>query len=133
VRSPDTPGCLGGKPATTIVAYLYLDPALSETNPRKAPSALRADSAEPPRRSGEGDRRPPGGTRSENQNCRKPPDLVELPTALLVVGNPRPLLPLPGHSLLGVRKRGGAYLCADRVLGWIAERYGLSIPARQSP
>ena len=26
-----------------------------------------------------------------------------------------------------------AYLCADRVLGWIAERYGLSIPREAEP
>ena len=28
---------------------------------------------------------------------------------------------------------GVAYLCADRVLGWVAERYGLAIPREAEP
>jgi RND superfamily putative drug exporter len=130
----DAPRALGGSRAgKTIVAYLFLDPALSEDESqaraeRFAAGLGQATSAPVVKVTGA-----LPGTRSETEIAESHLIWVELATALLVIA----ILALYFRSLgipqLGVATVAVAYLCADRVLGWIAERYGLSIPREAEP
>jgi RND superfamily putative drug exporter len=130
----EIPGVLGkGNPGATIAVYLYPDPALSED-----------ESQESAERFAGGFRRATGaplvkvtgalpGNRSETEIGESHLIWVELATALLVVAILALYFRSPGVPLLGVSTVAIAYLCADRVLGWIAERYGLSIPREAEP
>jgi RND superfamily putative drug exporter len=129
----DAPGMLGGRPATTIVAYLYPDPALSEDESQESAERFasglgRATSAPLVKVTGA-----LPGTRSETELAESHLIWVELATALLVVGILALYFRSFGIPLLGVATVAIAYLCADRILGWIAERYGLSIPREAEP
>ncbi|HXS33883.1 MAG TPA: MMPL family transporter [Solirubrobacterales bacterium] len=129
----DTPGMLGGRPATTIVAYLYLSPALSEDESQESAERFasgfgRVTSAPLVKVTGA-----LPGTRAETEIAESHLIWVELATALLVVGVLALYFRSLGIPLLGVTAVAVAYLCADRVLGWIAERYGLSIPREAEP
>ena len=73
------------------------------------------------------------GTRSETEIAESHLIWVELATALLVVAILALYFRSLGVPLLGLATVAIAYLCADRVLGWIAERYGLSIPREAEP
>ncbi len=130
----DTPGMLGaGGAATTLVAYLYLDPALSEEESQESAERFateleRATSAPVVKVTGA-----LPGTRSETEITESHLIWVELATALLVVAILALHFRSLGVPLLGVSTVAIAYLCADRALGWIAERYGLSIPREAEP
>jgi RND superfamily putative drug exporter len=130
----DTPGMLGfGQTATTIVAYLYLDPALSEDESQEsaerfAAGFARATAAPLVKVTGA-----LPGTRAETRIAESHLIWVELATALLVVAILALYFRSLGVPLLGLATVAIAYLCADRVLGWIAERYGLSIPREAEP
>jgi putative drug exporter of the RND superfamily len=130
----DTPGMLGaGGAATTIVAYLYPDPALSEDESQESAERFaagleRATSAPAVKVTGA-----LPGTRSETEIAESHLIWVELATALSVVAILALYFRSLGVPLLGLSTVAIAYLCADRVLGWIAERYGLSIPREAEP
>lgn len=130
----DTPGMLGaGGTATTIVTYLYLDPALSEDESQESAERFadgleRATSAPLVKVTGA-----LPGTRSETEIAESHLIWVELATALLVVAILALYFRSLGVPLLGLSMVAIAYLCADRVLGWIAERYGLSVPREAEP
>ncbi len=130
----DSPGMLGvGGAATTIVAYLYLDPALSEDESQEraerfAAGLERATSAPVVKVTGA-----LPATRSETEIAESHLIWVELATAFLVVAILALYFRSLGVPLLGLSTVAIAYLCADRVLGWIAERYGLSIPREAEP
>jgi len=130
----DAPGMLGkGSPGTTIVTYLYPDPALSEgeaqeSAERFASGFARAASAPLVKVTGA-----LPGTWAETGIAESHLIWVELATALLVVAILALYFRSLGIPLLGVATVAVAYLCADRVLGWIAERYGLSIPREAEP
>ncbi len=130
----DAPGMLGaGQAATTIVAYLYLDPALSEGESQEraerfAAGLERASSAPVVKVTGA-----LPATRSETEIAESHLIWVELATAFLVVAILALYFRSLGVPLLGLSTVAIAYLCADRVLGWIAERYGLSIPREAEP
>ncbi|HEY2335206.1 MAG TPA: MMPL family transporter [Solirubrobacterales bacterium] len=132
----DTPGMLGSRrQGTTIVAYLYLDPRLSEDESQEsaerfATGLARASAAPPPLVKVTGAL---PGTRSETKIAESHLIWVELATALLVVAILALYFRSLGIPLLGVATVAVAYLCADRVLGWVAERYGLSIPREAEP
>jgi putative drug exporter of the RND superfamily len=122
----------GGR-GTTIVAYLYLDPGLSEgesqeSAERFATGLARASAAPLVKVTGA-----LPGTRSETTIAESDLIWVELATALLVVAILALYFRSPGVPLLGLATVAVAYLCADRVLGWVAERYGLSIPREAEP
>lgn len=117
----------------TIVTYLYLDPQLSEEESQEsaerfAAGFARATSAPLVKVTGA-----LPGTRSETKIAESHLIWVELATALLVVAILTLYFRSPGVPLLGLATVATAYLCADRVLGWIAERYGLSIPREAEP
>jgi RND superfamily putative drug exporter len=130
----DAPGMLGkGSPGTTIVTYLYPDPALSEgesqeSAERFASGFARATSAPLVKVTGA-----LPGTRAETELAESHLIWVELATALLVVAILALYFRSLGIPLLGISTVAVAYLCADRALGWIAERYGLSIPREAEP
>jgi RND superfamily putative drug exporter len=130
----DAPGMLGdGGAATTIVAYLYLDPALSEDESQEsaerfAAGLKRASSAPAVKVTGA-----LPATRSETEIAESHLIWVELATAFLVVAILALYFRSLGVPLLGLGTVAIAYLCADRVLGWIAERYGLSVPREAEP
>ena len=130
----DATGKLGaGRAATTIVAYLYLNPALSEAESQEraerfAAGLERASSAPVVKVTGA-----LPATRSETEIAESHLIWVELATALLVVAILALYFRSLGVPLLGLGTVAIAYLCADRVLGWIGERYGLSIPREAEP
>jgi len=130
----DMPRVFGsGRPGTTIVAYLYLDPALSEDESQEsaerfAAGLSRATSAPLVKVTGA-----LPGTRSETKIAESHLIWVELATALLVVAILALYFRSLGIPLLGVSTVAVAYLCADRILGWVAERNGLSIPREAEP
>jgi len=130
----DTPGMLDADgAATTIVAYLYLDPDLSEDESQESAERFaagleRATSAPLVKVTGA-----LPGTRAETEIAESHLIWVELATALLVVAILALYFRSLGVPLLGLATVAIAYLCADRVLGWIAERYGLSIPREAEP
>jgi RND superfamily putative drug exporter len=130
----DAPGMLGTRgAATTIVAYLYLDPALSEDESQEraerfAGGLERASSAAGVKVTGA-----LPATRSETEIAESHLIWVELATAFLVVAILALYFRSLGVPLLGLGTVAIAYLCADRVLGWIGERYGISIPREAEP
>jgi RND superfamily putative drug exporter len=130
----DAPGMLGaGGAATTIVAYLYLDPDLSEDESQESAERFaagleRATSAPVVKVTGA-----LPATRSETEIAESHLIWVELATAFLVVAILAFYFRSLGVPLLGLATVAIAYLCADRLLGWIAERYGLSIPREAEP
>jgi len=130
----DAAGMLGaGGTATTIVAYLYLDPALSEDESQQSAERFaagleRASSAPVVKVTGA-----LPATRSETEIAESHLIWVELATAFLVVAILALYFRSLGVPLLGLATVAIAYLCADRVLGWIGERYGLSIPREAEP
>lgn len=130
----DAPRLLGGgRTGTTIVTYLYLDPALSEDESQEsaerfAAGLRRATSAPLVKVTGA-----LPGNRAETEIAESHLIWVELATAVLVVAILALYFRSFGIPLLGVSTVAVAYLCADRVLGWIAERYGLAIPREAEP
>jgi RND superfamily putative drug exporter len=129
----DAQRSLGGGPPTTIVAYLYIDPSIGEDETQEraegfAAGLRRATSAPIVKVTGA----LPGNT-AETEIAEDHLILVELATALLVVVILALYFRSLGIPLLGLGAVAVAYLCADRVLGWIAERYGLSIPQEAEP
>ncbi|HEX3734424.1 MAG TPA: MMPL family transporter [Solirubrobacterales bacterium] len=128
----DPRGTRGGG-GTTIVAYLYLDPRLSEEESQQSAERFatglgRASAAPLVKVTGA-----LPGTRSETEIAESHLIWVELATALLVVALLALYFRSAGVPLLGLATVAVAYLCADRVLGWVAERYGLSIPREAEP
>jgi putative drug exporter of the RND superfamily len=130
----EAPGALDHtSPGTTIVVYLYPDPALSEDEAQESAERFaagfgRATSAPLVKVTGA-----LPGNRAETEIAESHLIWVELATALLVVAILALYFRAPGIPLLGISAVAIAYLCADRVLGWIAERYGLSIPREAEP
>jgi RND superfamily putative drug exporter len=130
----DAPGMAGNRSqSTTTVVYLYLDPALSEDESQESAERFatgfgRATSAPLVKVTGA-----LPGTRSETKIAERDLVWVELATALLVVAILALYFRSPGVPLLGLATVAIAYLCADRVLGWVAERYGISIPREAEP
>jgi RND superfamily putative drug exporter len=129
--APRMLGTSGG--ATTIVAYLYLNPALGEDEVQEraegfASGLRRATSAPEVKVTGA-----LPGNRAETEVSESHMILVELATALLVVAILALYFRSVGIPLLGLGTVAVAYLCADRVLGWIAARYGISIPREAEP
>jgi RND superfamily putative drug exporter len=122
-----------GGGTTTIVAYLYMDPSIGEDETQEraqqfAAGLRRATSAPAAKVTGA-----LPGNAAETEIAEDHLILVELATALLVVVILALYFRSLGIPLLGLGTVAVAYLCADRVLGWIAERYGLTIPREAEP
>ncbi len=130
----DAPGLLSSQQtATTLVTYLYIDPSLGESESqlaaeRFASGLKRATGAEAVEVTGS-----LPATRAETDIANRDILWVELVTMLLVVGILTFYFRSIGVPLLGLGAVAIAYLLADRILGWIAQRYGLSIPREAEP
>jgi RND superfamily putative drug exporter len=119
--------------ATTLVTYLYIDPSLGESESqlraeRFAAGLKGATGAEAVEVTGA-----LPAARAETDIANRDIVWVELVTMVLVVGILAFYFRAVGVPLLALGAVTVAYLVADRVLGWIAERYGLSIPREAEP
>lgn len=130
----DTPGLLAAhQSATTLLAYLYIDPSLSESEQQQLAEQFASGLK---RATGAGAAEVTGAlpaTRAETSVTNDFIVWVELATVLLVVGILALYFRSVGVPLLGLVSVTIAYLCADRVLGWVAERFGISIPQEADP
>jgi RND superfamily putative drug exporter len=130
----DTPGLLAAhRSATTLLAYLYIDPSLSESEQQQLAEHFAAGLK---RATGAGAAEVTGAlpaTRAETSVTNEFITWVELATVLLVVGILAFYFRSVGVPLLGLASVAIAYLCADRVLGWVAERFGIAIPQEADP
>jgi putative drug exporter of the RND superfamily len=130
----DAPGLLAARrTGTTLVTYLYIDPSLGEEDSQQAAERFasglkRVTGAETTEVTGA-----LPATRAELDIANRDILWVELATVLLVVGILAFYFRSLGVPLLGMEAVAIAYLLADRVLGWIAQRYGLSIPREAEP
>ncbi len=130
----DTPGLLAARQsATTLLAYLYIDPSLSESEQQQLAEQFASGLK---RATGTGAAEVTGAlpaTRAETSVTSDFIVWVELATVLLVVGILALYFRSVGVPLLGLVSVAIAYLCADRVLGWVAERFGIAIPQEADP
>jgi putative drug exporter of the RND superfamily len=130
----DAPGLLAAhRTATTLVVYLYIRPSLSESASQDTAERFAADLK---RVTGAGAAQVTGAlpaTRAESAVTNTYIVWVELATVLLVVGILAFYFRSAGVPLLGMASVGLAYLCADRVLGWVAQRFGITIPQEADP
>jgi RND superfamily putative drug exporter len=130
----DAPGLLGARRGgTTLVVYLYLDPSLSESEQQDAAEQFAAGLKRESRVSAVEVTGALPATRAETDIVNSHILWVELATVLLVVGILAFYFRSLGVPLLGLASVAIAYLCADHVLGWIAERFGISIPREAEP
>jgi putative drug exporter of the RND superfamily len=130
----DAPGLLASRRlGTALVVYLFTDPALGESETQEAADDFAT-----------GLRRATGApavhvtgalpaTRAETDITESHLPWVELATLLLVIGILALYFRSPGVPLLGLATVAIAYEVADHVLGWMAERYSISIPREVDP
>jgi putative drug exporter of the RND superfamily len=134
VPLPGAPGLLASRrPGTTLVVYLYIDPVLSEA---EAAGVAGRFASGLKRTSGAVSAEVTGAvpaTRAETEIAMNDLLWVELATVALVVAILALYFRSVGIPLLGLATVGIAYLLADRVLGWMAGRYGLAIPREVNP
>lgn len=130
----NAPGVLSSrKTATTLIAYLYVDPSLGESESQSAAESFASGLK---RAAGAGTVEVTGSlpaTRAETNIANRDVLWVELVTMLLVVGILTFYFRSVGVPLLALAAIAIAYLLADRILGWIAEQHGLSIPREAEP
>jgi RND superfamily putative drug exporter len=130
----DAPGLLAAhRLGTTLLVYLYIDPALDEVEAERAAdefaSGLRkASGAESSEVTGA---LPAAGAETRIANS----DLlwVELATVLLVVGILGFYFRSVGIPVLGLAAVAIAYLLTDRLLGLTGETFDLSVPREAEP
>ena len=130
----DAPGLLAARQSgTTLVTYLYIDPSLAESDQQLAAERFAT-----------GLKRASGATRTELTGVL--PATRAKRTSPIATSSGSSWQPCcwssasspstsarSGFPLLGLGAVGVAYLVADRVLGWIAEAFGLSIPREVEP
>ena len=130
----DAPGLLESKRlGSTLVVYLYVDPALrereqSEAVDRFASELQRATRAQSVHVTGA-----VPASRAETSLANEYLLWVELATVALVVGILGLYFRSLGIPLLGLGTVAIAYQVADHVLGWASERYSISIPREIDP
>jgi RND superfamily putative drug exporter len=130
----DAPGVLGARSyGSTLVVFLYMDPALSESESGEAASGFASGLK---RATGAAEAEVTGAlpaTRAETDIANRDILWVELATILLVVGILAFYFRSIGVPLLGLASVAIAYQLADHVLGWMGERFGLEIPREVEP
>lgn len=130
----DAPGLLESKRlGSTLVVYLYVDPALGENEQVDAVDGFaeelqKATSAETVHVTGA-----IPASRAETNIANRDLLWVTAATIALVVTILALYFRSVGIPLLGLGTVGIAYLIADHVLGWASERYGISIPREVDP
>jgi RND superfamily putative drug exporter len=130
----NAPGLLEGQRlGTTLVVYLYIDPELDEAEATETADGFAAGLR---RASGAASVEVTGAlpaTRAETKIAMSDLLWVELVTIALVVGILAIYFRSLGVPLLGLATVAIAYLLADRILGWMGERYGIEIPREVDP
>ncbi|MGN6255371.1 MAG: MMPL family transporter [Solirubrobacterales bacterium] len=130
----DAPGLLESKRlGSTLVAYLYIDPALLENEQheeaeRFAAGLQRATGAPTAHLTGA-----VPASRAETSLANDRLLWVELATVLLVVAILALYFRSPGIPLLGLGTVAIAYQVADHALGWVSDHYSISIPREVDP
>ncbi|HET9676615.1 MAG TPA: MMPL family transporter, partial [Solirubrobacterales bacterium] len=130
----DAPGLLESKRlGSTLVAYLYVDPALgekeqAETVDRFAGELQEATGAETVHVTGA-----VPASRTETNIANDDLLWVELATVALVVVILALYFRSVGIPLLGLGTVAIAYEVTDHLLGWASERYSISIPREVDP
>ncbi|MGN6664288.1 MAG: MMPL family transporter [Solirubrobacterales bacterium] len=130
----DAPGLLESKRlGSTLVAYLYIDPALAEGEQheeaeRFAAGLQHATGAPTAHLTGA-----VPASRAETSLANERLLWVEIATVLLVVVILALYFRSPGIPLLGLGTVAIAYQVADHVLGWASDRYSISIPREVDP
>jgi putative drug exporter of the RND superfamily len=130
----DAPGLLESRRlGSTLVVYLYIDPALTENEQTKAVDGFaeelqQATGAETVHVTGA-----VPASRAETNIANHDLLWVTAATIALVVIILALYFRSIGIPLLGLGTVGIAYLIADRVLGWASQRYSISIPREVDP
>jgi RND superfamily putative drug exporter len=130
----DAPGLLRArKSATTLLVYLYLPPSLSESESQETAEQFAAGLRGA---SGASEVKVTGAlpaTRAETGIANSHIIWVELATILVVLGILAFYFGSVGVPLLALATVGVAYLVIDRILGWVAQEYGLTISSEVEP
>jgi RND superfamily putative drug exporter len=130
----DTPGLLAAhESATTLLAYLYLPSSLGESEQQEAAEEFAAGLQ---RASGADEVKVTGAlpaTRAETSIAKSHLLWVEIATVLLVLGILAFYFRSVGVPILALATVGIAYLGIDRILGWTAQRYDLTISSEVEP
>ena len=130
----DAPGLLAAhKSATTFVVYLYVRPSLGESESQDIAEEFASGLQSA---SGASEVKVTGAlpaTRAETSIAKSHLLWVEVATVALVLGILGFYFGSIGVPLLALATVGIAYLGVDRVLGWVAQRYGLSISSEVEP
>jgi len=130
----DAPGLLAANSsATTLLVYLYLNPSLSESESQDAAEEFAAGLQSA---SGAAEVKVTGtlpATRAETNIANSHLVWVEIATVLVVLGILAFYFGSVGVPLLALTTVGIAYLGIDRLLGWVAQHYDLSISSEVEP
>lgn len=130
----DAPGLLESKRlGSTLVVYLYVDPKLisqqaNEEVDHFAAGLRRATGAPTAHLTGA-----VPASQEETSLTNERLLWVELATVLLVVAILAFYFRSPGIPLLGLGTVAIAYQLTDHILGWVSERYSISIPREVDP
>ena len=130
----DAPGLLESKRlGSTLVAYLYVDPDLREKEQaqavdRFAAELRKATGAETVHITGA-----VPASRTETSIANDNLLWVELATVVLVVAILAAYFRALGIPLLGLGTVAIAYQVTDHLLGWVSDRYSISIPREVDP
>ncbi|HET8565594.1 MAG TPA: MMPL family transporter [Solirubrobacterales bacterium] len=130
----DAPGLLESKRlGSTLVVYLYIDPALSEREQAGAVDRFAAELQGATRARTVHVTGAVPASRSETSLANDNLLWVELATVVLVVAILALYFRSIGIPLLGLGTVAIAYQVADHVLGWASQKYSISIPREVDP
>ncbi|MFL5897925.1 MAG: MMPL family transporter [Solirubrobacterales bacterium] len=130
----DAPGLLESKRlGSTLVVYLYVDPALPEPEQVEAVDGFAAELRRATRAEAVHVTGAVPASRAETHIANDNLLWVELATVVLVVAILALYFRSVGIPLLGLGTVAIAYQVVDHLLGWASERYSISIPREVDP
>jgi putative drug exporter of the RND superfamily len=130
----DAPGLLESKRlGSTLVVYLYLDPALPEQNQAEAVDRFASELQEATGAEAVHVTGAIPASRAETKIANHDLLWVELATVVLVAAILALYFRSVGIPLLGLGTVAIAYQVTDHLLGWASERYSISIPREVDP
>jgi RND superfamily putative drug exporter len=130
----DAPGLLESKRlGSTLVVYLYVDPALPESLQTEAVDDFAAELQEATKAQTVHITGAVPASRAETHIANDYLLWVTLATIVLVVAILALYFRSVGIPLLGLGTVAIAYLVTDHVLGWASQRYSISIPREVDP
>jgi RND superfamily putative drug exporter len=130
----DAPGLLESKRlGSTLVVYLYVDPALLEPEQVEAVKGFAAELQQATKAEAVHVTGAVPASRAETKIANDDLLWVELATVVLVVAILALYFRSVGIPLLGLGTVAIAYQVADHVLGWASEKYSISIPREVDP